>query len=171
MNSSLVKAHYHYTHNHLLCLPATKKPTILQQGLKSLCDTCLMPGKKAGQLIPKHMKCSLLISSSHWAAHVYQASMVCRTLFVEATSMKNGQPTPLEHPNEPQNGGSRKTTTLRMTDPLSRATAKPTSPWVSAELGEPALVQGAEKAPQQQGCLTDPRDLQWLKAGDQTRSF
>lgn len=49
---------------------------------KSLCDTCLMPGKKAGQLIPKHMKCSLLISSSHWAAHVYQASMVCRTLFV-----------------------------------------------------------------------------------------
>lgn len=158
-------------HNHLLCFQATKKPTILQQRLKTWCNTCLTPGKKAGQLIPKHTKYSLLISSSHWAAHVYQASMVCRPLFVEATSMKNGQSTPLEHPNEPQDRGSRKTPTLRMTDPLSRAAAKLTSPWVSAEPGEPALLQGAEKAPQQQGCPADPWDLQQLKAGNQTRSF
>ena len=110
MNSSLAKARYHYIRIIIIyyVFGPLKKPTVLQRGLKSWCDTCLTLGKKAGQLIPKHRKCSLLKSSSHWAACVYQAPTVCRALFVEATSMKNGQSGPLEHPNKPQKRGSEK---------------------------------------------------------------
>lgn len=132
MNSSLAKARYHYIHIIIIyyVFGPLKKPTILQRGLKSWCDTCLMLGKKAGQLIPKHRKCSLLKSSSHWAACVYQAPTVCRALFVEATSMKKRPVQPSGTSQRTPEQRFRKTPTLRMTDPLSRAAAKPTSPSV-----------------------------------------